>query len=318
LEDEEFYGHCSCCELDSDDTEDEDYCCDDHSNTTRIHASHWSKKIKRQSPKLLYYVSEYLTSVFKVTPSLPLFSSIVEISAGDTGVITQHLKILQSIATSNSDNFASALAILTTEHKVKEVASLLESHSHLLRPRDAPVLHTAVCLLSNRPAYHLRSLQILEKEFIDTSRAMSVAITACFSSIGKESNKLELARIIKLRSGSQNRQDRIQTWVDTVITPGTLSPHPMALAAMMMGFPFVPEGEGSDPYGYLDVEQNDKDLDDLRDEYRPKLKDRFDGWNETAQVIKGGAGVLFRIYSKIVELMPFIQASDLIEEMISR
>ena len=93
----------------------------------------------------------------------------------------------------------------------------------------------------------------------------------------------------------------------------------MALAAMMMGFPFMPDGsEGSDPYGYLDVEQHDKDLDTLREEFRPRFRDRFDGWNETALGIKGGPAVLLRIYSKIVEFMPFIQAPDVVDEMISR
>jgi len=59
-------------------------------------------------------------------------------------------------------------------------------------------------------------------------------------------------------------------------------------------------------------------LEDLRDEFRPRIKERFDGWVEVGSVMPGGAGVLLRVYIKILGLMPFFRAGDVVDEIISR
>jgi hypothetical protein len=59
-------------------------------------------------------------------------------------------------------------------------------------------------------------------------------------------------------------------------------------------------------------------LDDLREEFRPKLKDRFEGWYLLTQTMRGGGAVLFKIYAQAIEMMSFLQAPDAMAEMLNR
>jgi len=121
--------------------------------------------------------------------------------------------------------------------------------------------------------------------------------------------------------GSAVRHDRIERWVDAVVTPNSQPTNPMNFAALLMGLPLpagLDDGDDGDPFGYLDIDQNDPDLEDLREEFRPPLKERFDGWNDTALLIHGGPALLLDIYAKLMDLMPFLRATDAIDEMISR
>ena len=56
----------------------------------------------------------------------------------------------------------------------------------------------------------------------------------------------------------------------------------------------------------------------MREEFRPRIKERFDGWVEVGSVMPGGASVLLRVYIKILGLMPFFRAGDVVDEIISR
>ncbi|KIK60087.1 hypothetical protein GYMLUDRAFT_244860 [Collybiopsis luxurians FD-317 M1] len=106
--------------------------------------------------------------------------------------------------------------------------------------------------------------------------------------------------------------------------------HPIAFAAMMMGFPVPvplnggdidendPDTDEGGPFGFggmgmgmgismgmggmglLDMDPDDPDLDDVREELRPRLKERFEGWVEAAMKIKGGPGVLAKVYTRMV------------------
>jgi hypothetical protein len=170
---------------------------------------------------------------------------------------------------------------------------------------------------------------------MDTAKHLRSALLPLFSHMEEEANKLEIGQIAKLRPGSAQRQDRVERWVDAVISPGTNNnnnnnnaPHPMAFAAFMMGLPVGPgldDMDDVDPLGYLDQGDEDgaggvdPDLEDLREELRPRLKERFDGWMEVALVMKGGgAAVLNRVYCQIVLLMPFFRVHDAVEEIIAR
>ena len=260
-------------------------------------------------------------SIFKATPSPALYQSILAIARDPDETDDKLMEYLSSSATSSSENFSAALEIYASNFNEREISALLESHSHLLRPRDALIYQGAVAVLGLTQSCLPRILQIVEKEFIVTLRAISAALSTSFSNIGEEENKKEMNRILKLRQGSTSREDRVREWVDAVLTPGTASPHPMALAAMMIGLPFVPQlniADGSDPLDVLDINQDDEDLEDLRDERRPKLKERFDGWNGAAMSMEGGPRLLVKVYQRLIELMPFIQAADAVDEMISR
>ena len=93
-------------------------------------------------------------------------------------------------------------------------------------------------------------------------------------------------------------------------------------AAMMMGLPVLPPGaQGEDPglVAVLDMGSSyDRDLEDLRDEFRPKLGERFEGWCKTANETKGSSALLTDAHMKAVKSMPFLKASDVVHEMLSR
>jgi len=92
----------------------------------------------------------------------------------------------------------------------------------------------------------------------------------------------------------------------------------MALAALVIGLPIPPsevEEEDADPLGYLD--RPDADLDDLREELRPNLQERFQEWEEACNM-EEDSEILTRVYKQTVVLMPFLNGSDIVDEMISR
>jgi hypothetical protein len=175
--------------------------------------------------------------------------------------------------------------------------------------------------LTNNPFFLQRGLQILETELLDTARAIRAGVIFSFSKIEDKANKDELLRIIKLSPGTNARQDRIRRWVDAVCSPGTTPPNPVAFAALMMGIPLpagVDDADDADSLGYLDPDATDPDLEDLREEFRPRLKDRFEAWAEIALEMKRGPGVLLKVYTQLAELMPFLNAPDAVDELIGR
>jgi hypothetical protein len=66
------------------------------------------------------------------------------------------------------------------------------------------------------------------------------------------------------------------------------------------------------------MDPRDPDLEDLREEFRPKLRERFDGWVNALSTMKGGHGMLGKLYFKIVEEMPYFKVNDVAEEMLNR
>ncbi|KIK55750.1 hypothetical protein GYMLUDRAFT_248354 [Collybiopsis luxurians FD-317 M1] len=232
-----------------------------------LHAHHWSSKVNKQRHHLCALVVSYLRTLFELNPSPNLYISIIELSDEPELTSIELLDTLSDTATSSSSAFASALAIYASEGDAREIVQLLDTHAHLLRPQDAS------------------SYQ-------------------CSGGGG---------------AGGADAGDGI---------PPPL--HPIAFAAMMMGFPVPvplnggdidendPDTDEGGPFGFggmgmgmgicmgmggmglLDMDPDDPDLDDVREELRPRLKERFEGWVEAAMKIKGGPGVLARVYMRMV------------------
>jgi hypothetical protein len=89
--------------------------------------------------------------------------------------------------------------------------------------------------------------------------------------------------ILKLRAG-RVRRERMEAWVDAVSSPPAPRLHLMAVAAMMMmGLSMPPQGDDPEVAAALDMTSSyDQDLEDLRDELRPTLSERFFGWCKVA------------------------------------
>jgi hypothetical protein len=323
------------------------------------HGHHWDRSRAVYRHSLRDLVQAHLISTFKTNPSLLLHQALLSISPEreSTRQLLED-QILPSVATSCPDTVCSALDIHAHNRNVREIMALLDSSAYLLRPRDHPSLASAVLTLSLSPSeiVRARSLEILEKELKDTMSAIRVALVGSFAFVHEQTNKDELERVLKLGLGSSARQDRIRRWADAVSTPGTNAPNPLAFAALVMGLPMLPLGGGGgpvggpggpggvggvgaagaaaanaavgamnddaddvDPFGYFDVDRTDPDLEDLREEYRPKLRERMEAWLEVAGEMKrGGYGVLVRFYEDVVEDMPFLIAGDVVEELIGR
>ncbi|PIL36416.1 hypothetical protein GSI_00104 [Ganoderma sinense ZZ0214-1] len=330
-------------DVDSDENEDEDAYTDDDSvldaavdgnalgnpdwvakpskKTTPSHAKHWSHRISSQMWQFRKHIHAGMLAVFKLNPSLRLYSALLSSSTDPDATGAELMSFLTDTATSCPEVFAAALDIHALENNTATIASLLSTHAHLLRPRDAAVFQRAVAVLAEDPFQQLRALELIEKELLDTVACVRFSLVGPFSRMDSPANKAELEHILKLRPS--DRQDRVERWVDAITTPGTGNPNPMALAAMVMGLPLpiVPPLDGAedaDPLGYLDLDPADPDTEDLREEFRPRLKQRFEGWSDTAQRAKGGPGVLLKVYKELAKAMPFLRGADVVEDMLAR
>ncbi|KAF7301033.1 hypothetical protein MIND_00667100 [Mycena indigotica] len=289
----------------------------------RLHGSHWSQAINEHHTSVRDLVLDHLTALFETAPSHKLYSSILSISPTYDETEEQLQKTVTEIAGCSADTLVAALDIHTAEGNPIASAALLNEHSYLLRPRDANILQTAVASLAELSSLHPLALQIAERELLDTAAAIRVAIRSAFCKIEDKIAGPVLTDIGKLRVDTAPRRQRIDSWVDSVITPGSGTTHPMAFAAMMLGFPFAPGMEDGDEtgdmVGFLDLDPGDPDLEDLREEFRPRLRERFESWVSTVGVIKGGGSALLnRVYHKIVEEMPYFKHADVVNEMMSR
>ena len=294
---------------DYDDGEEYDRC------RCHFHARHWPEQINRARVPLRECVEQRLTRIFETTPSLRLYNTLMSISHN---VFQTELHLSKNMTGNTPDNLVAALDISIYLGDEDKVASLLKSHAYLLRPRDATTLQSAVCTLEDSE-YHSRSIAILQKELEDSMRAIHATVRSCFSNIEEESNKKELLEILKLPAKSSPRKERLEQWSEQIITSSTINP--MAMAAMMMGLPMMPgmdDGEDNDILNYVDLDHNDPDLDDLREDFQPNLKQRFDGWVQLAQHMTGGPTLLAKLYLKGIDLMPWLCGFDAVTEMISR
>ncbi|KAF9074674.1 hypothetical protein BDP27DRAFT_1316635 [Rhodocollybia butyracea] len=288
----------------------------------KLHARHWSSEINKQRLLLRGLVVERLRNLFEVEPSLPLYAAIIDLNHDDDSSAENLMEMLSRIATNCSSTYAAALAIYASEADSPKIIQLLDGYSYLLRPQDTVHYQAAVFTLAeeDEPQYRTRAIKIIETELYETIKSIRLCVQSCFRGITNEIHKAELRRILKLQMASQSRIDRLSTWVDAIITPSSNPLNPVTFAAMMMGFPTgaLDDGDDGGALGILDMDPDDPDLEDLREEYRPRLRERFDGWVDIALTTKGGATVLSKLYVKMAEEMPFLTATDVADAMISR
>ncbi|ESK96694.1 hypothetical protein Moror_6711 [Moniliophthora roreri MCA 2997] len=287
----------------------------------RWYASHWSPTINRHRVYVRDAVLERLRDVFEISPSLNLHRAIMSISP-DTAKTTRELsETLVRVAGHSSANFAAALTIFGIVGDSNAIVPLLDNHSHLLRAHDASSYQCAVLALSDVPKYQARALKILETELQETTHSMFIAIKSCFNKVDEPSRKAELLRIIKMQYGSQQRKNRIENWVDSVVTSTSTPLNPMAFFGFMLGIPTgnIEEEEEAEYIEFLQsLDSDDEEHQTIKDEYEPHLKERFEGWTDVAQGIKLGGNLLLKHYAKLTEEMPFLRAKDVVEEMLEK
>ena len=303
-----------------DDDEDDNFIDEDEDDDEDMpqRCKHWSSRMNFQVKELRRLIQDALLDVFQQRPSQDLFFCLSTLSDNPEGVELGLLKILEDIAGASSDTFATALEIYSLKHKPLEILKLLDTSSHLLRPRDFEALKSAARVLAS-DGHSQRALHILESELLETARTIRQSLLLSYSQLDVAENKDEIVSITKTRSGAVGRRERVEAWVDAITTPGAEQPNPFMFAAMMMGMPAMPGmSQDDDQYTYLDIDPTDPDLEELRSEFRPALKKRFEGWADLGHTIKGGAPVLLKVYKDLIDMMPFLRATDATEEMIAR
>ncbi|PPQ66597.1 hypothetical protein CVT24_006908 [Panaeolus cyanescens] len=309
-------------------SEDEDYFSEDFECIASgspfcpcsFHGRHWSETVNNARLPLRQRVEARLLSIFQTSPSLEVYNSLISISLPDDDMEDRLTDIIHDIAGYTPDNLVAALEIFSSIGQIDDIAHLLSEHSDLLRPRDWHKLQLAVTLMDADSTYQTEVFDIVERELNDCLQCIFATVRSSFCHIDEETFRTELKAILKLQRSAPGRKSRIQHWVDHVVTSGNPL-HPMAFAAMMMGLPMIPpgdEGDDADVFSYMDFDPNDSDLDDLREEYRPNHRSRFDGWRRIASDMVGGQKLLLRVYSKAIEIMPWLQDGDIISEMVTK
>ncbi|CAK5276280.1 unnamed protein product, partial [Mycena citricolor] len=212
----------------------------------KYHANHWNKHANDQRNELRDLVTEHLQNLFELAPSLKLFTSIVAISPDRELTEMDLFDTISNIAGASADALVAALEIHGSQGQAADLMSLLEEHAHLLRPRDASVYQAAVAVLSEFHGYHEQALELAEKELLDAAAGVRMGIKTAFSQIDDPTSVAALSEILKLRPDHLTRSQRVETWVEKALTPGSQPANPMAFAAMVMGFPFAGSFDESD------------------------------------------------------------------------
>jgi hypothetical protein len=305
------------------DDDDDYHLWQDYPSSFHFHADHWSKSADFAITDLRDLVQQSLLSYFEVTPSLEMYRAIRSISTDVMTVRRSLFEATESNALWSSDNFAAALSIFAFEDSTGEtIWKLLSRGTHLLRPRDAPEYQLAVAALATKSTFKSRALMICQDQLLSTAREFRASLCLSFSRLYDSARMAELEALLEQRSVS--RTSNIESWVTAVSTPGTSNPHPMAFAAVMMGLPLpvpVAGGEvgGLDEFNMIDLESDkDPDLDDLREEFRPQFRERFQGWLGVTLTIGKEDKVFRAVFEELLAMMPFVRDSDIIYEMINR
>jgi hypothetical protein len=260
-------------------------------------------------------------NIFREAPDADLFFVIDSISRHSPRTVKELIRTLNEGAGDSVESFRAALTIHTNLYHPDKILDLLDNHYAYLRPNDCPTLLGALAVLVNS-SHRPQALRYVEAELMDVVKHIHVAIRSAFSHFTEGANKVDLAEIVRLPAGP-TRASRIERWVDRSITSTSSEPFgPMAFAAMMMGLPVGSSTSSIDETGFLaytDLDKPDPDLEDLREEFKPQLKPRFETWKLYAQNLPWNSNqIMHRVYAKIIELMPFFQATDIVTEMTNR
>ncbi|KAL5530848.1 hypothetical protein ACEPAF_7106 [Sanghuangporus sanghuang] len=287
---------------------------EDRDRDDMFYADHWNYRIVKQVPRFRQLIEERMIDIFKAAPSILLYTIIVNLS-GDISVLDHLHEILSWLAPTSTSSLATALGIYCIESKFDQIASLLETHAFLLRPRESYAIHESVRLLttSYKPAHQELALRTAEKELLETIETIRHSLLGPFAHLDSRESRSELRQLTQLSHGTTERQERVERWVETVSTPGMGTANPMAVAAMMMGMPIPvpmpipPQGDagggagfnaaaavaaaaaaatvafGDAENGMMDLDPHDPDFSELREEPKPDLKGRFEEWVETVK-----------------------------------
>ena len=291
---------------------------EDHPNL--LYADHWPRSANFAIDDVRDFVQQCLSSYFQISPSLGLYKGIMNISTDVVPTRRSLLEATESNALWSSDNFAAALSIFAFEDSADTIWKLHNRGTHLLRPRDSIEYQCAVVALAKKFTFKSRALEICQDQLLMIAREFRASLCLAFPRLYDPARTAELEALLKQTSIA--RASNIESWVTGVLAPSASPANPMTFAAMMMGLP-VPVGGGElggvDEYNMLDLEKDrDPDMEDLREEFRPHFKDRFQSWLGATLTIGKHDQVFGPVFKELLTMMPFLRATDIVDEMLNR
>lgn len=289
---------------------------DEDDDNDALYAEHWESRLSRKVPALKRLVRKRMTAIFKISPSYELYYALLILCEDDEYLRIEIEDILSSIATTSASSLATALSIYATIGKADTISRLLKSHRFLLRPRDCYNLQEATRVLVSTTGHRYAALRVIEAELLDTLKCFHHHISRSFSGIDAPQRRAELHTISRLDRDSPRRMETIQQWVDATASPGLALHNPMAFAAMVVGLPFA--GDDMEEPPFIDFDQLDPEFSEIREEFRPDIKNRFLGWTSLAATDPDGLIPLQKTYVQACSLMPWLRLSDVTDEMVIR
>lgn len=306
---------------------------DSESDDNLFEPSHWPPTLRAKP--LLRIIHDILFERFKTLPTLALYNAITALpplhGLDDDDEDEEDLEAIEEILeeidpSDGPDAYVSALEIYVVQGNNEAIEALMgRAESHIFRTSDFPVLQAAITMLSISPypTQYALCLEVIERELLSSLEHIVREVMKVFAGVDDPVNRAELTAIARLRKGSETRQTRVESYVDSVQSPSTNAlPPPMAFAAMMMGLPPSLASLDPDDSSLLDEMPDDPDLREIRDEKRPKMKERFAGWWAVGREIKGGRPILEKIWREVdgkgTGSLSFVGIKDVVDEMINR
>ena len=299
------------------------------SDNTLFEPSHWPPALKVKP--LLHIIHGMLFERFKTLPSLALYNAIAALPSLndlDDNEDENELEAIEAVLeeidpSSGPDAYVGALEIYVELANYEAIDALMgRAKSHIFRPSDFPVLQAAIqtLSLSPYPTRYTHCLEVIERELIGTLEQIKREVIKVFAGLDDPVNRADLKAIARLNMGSETRKNRVERYVDSVQSSRTNDiPPPMAFAAMMMG---LPPSFDPDDSSMLDELPDDPDLQELRDEKRPKMDERFAGWWSVGKEVKGGRRILEKIWREVdgkgTGSLSCVGLKDVVDEMIDR
>lgn len=131
---------------------------------------------------------------------------------------------------------ATALDIHTLNGDTGAVLAVLTAAQSVLRPRDAGAMQSAVRMLARTSSQVPAALAIVARELRDCVEAMRghVASASAFGGVDREETREQLSEVLRSRLNSHQRQERVERWVDAVVTIVPPAGNPLTYALIRL------------------------------------------------------------------------------------
>lgn len=289
---------------------------------------------------------------------------------GSSPIEAKLFRTLRNMAPATPQTFCAALEIYNSCENPNLLFELLSTYDYLVTPASVPIYQQSLeVIVRYLPEKLPWAVERAEEGVLECIHAVSWGLQrrGAFPSIASSPHSAAIQAIIKIKYGTSTRKSKVGEWIDLVSVPlpgsqpstggGPAAANPMAFVGMMMGLPpaafmggddddeeYV--GSATSPFDTYGEDEEDDAMGsdepliaDLRHEFRPRIKEAFQGWvrvmltfcdHAVLANVKGKSRVAdadmlnkvamlpSKMYLKLVEIMPWFRGADVIDAMIER